>query len=43
QELNYLRAKNTYELIKTSGSESEINEQELNFQIAKKNLEDPTL
>lgn len=43
QELNYLKAKNTYELIKTSGSESEINEQELNFQIAKKNLEDTTL
>jgi multidrug efflux pump subunit AcrA (membrane-fusion protein) len=43
QELNYLRAKNTYELIKTSGSESEINEQELNFQIAKKSLEDTTL
>jgi len=43
QELNYLRAKNTYELIKTSGSESEIDEQELNFQIAKKNLEDTTL
>jgi len=43
QELNYLIAKNTYELIKTSGSESEINEQELNFQIAKKNLEDTTL
>jgi len=39
QELNYLKAKNTYELIKTSGSESEINEQELNFQIAEKNLE----
>jgi len=43
QELNYLRAKNTYELIKTSGSQSEINEQELNFQIAEKNLEDTTL
>lgn len=43
QELNYLKAKNTYELIKTSGSESEINEQELNFQIAEKNLEDATL
>ena len=43
QELNYLKAKNTYELIKTSGSESEINEQELNFQIAKKNLEDTTI
>ncbi|MBA7500322.1 putative efflux system component YknX [subsurface metagenome] len=43
QELNYLKAKNTYELIKMSGSESEINEQELNFQIAKKNLEDTTL
>lgn len=43
QELNYLRAKNTYELIKMSGSESEINEQELNFQITKKNLEDTTL
>ncbi|MEA2088199.1 MAG: efflux RND transporter periplasmic adaptor subunit [Candidatus Caldatribacteriota bacterium] len=43
QELNYLRAKNTYELIKMSGSESEINEQELNFQIAKKNLENTTL
>jgi len=43
QELDYLKAKNTYELIKTSGSESEINEQELNFQIAKKNLEDTTL
>jgi len=43
QELNYLKAKNTYELIKTSGSESEINEQELNFQIARKNLEDTTL
>jgi len=43
QEYNYLKAKNTYELIKTSGSESEINEQELNFQIAKKNLEDTTL
>ena len=43
QEYNYLKAKNTYELIKTSGSESEINEQELNFQIAKKDLEDTTL
>jgi HlyD family secretion protein len=43
QELNYLKAKNTYELIKTSGSESEINEQELNLQIAEKNLEDTTL
>lgn len=43
QELNYLKAKNIYELIKTSGSESEINEQELNFQIARKNLEDTTL
>jgi HlyD family secretion protein len=43
QELNYLRAKNTYELIRMSGSESEINEQELNFQIAEKNLEDTTL
>ena len=43
QELNYLKAKNTYELIKTSGSESEINEQELNFQITKKNLEDTTI
>jgi len=43
QEYNYLKAKNTYELIKTSGSESEIDEQELNFQIAKKNLEDTTL
>jgi len=43
QELDYLRAKNTYELTKTSGSESEINEQELNFQITKKNLEDTTL
>lgn len=43
QEYNYLKAKNTYELIKTSGSESEINEQELNFQIANKNLEDTTL
>ncbi len=43
QEYNYLKAKNTYELIKTSGSESEINEQELNFEIAKKNLEDTTL
>ena len=43
QEYDYLKAKNTYELIKTSGSVSEINEQELNFQIAKKNLEDTTL
>lgn len=43
QEYNYLKAKNTYEIIKTSGSESEINEQELNFQIANKNLEDTTL
>jgi len=43
QELNYLKAKNTYELIKTSGSESEINEEELNFQIAKNNLEDTAL
>ena len=43
QEYNYLKAKNTYELIKTSGSKSEINEQEVNFQIAKKNLEDTTL
>ena len=43
QEYNYLKAKNTYELIKTSGSESEINEQELNFQIAKKNLDDTIL
>lgn len=43
QELNYLRAKNTYELIRTSGSESEINEQELDFQIAKKSLEDTVL
>lgn len=43
QELNYLKAKNTYELIRTSGSESEINEQELNFQIVEKNLEDTVL
>jgi len=43
QELNYLKAKNTYELIKTSGSESEINEQELNLQIAEKNLEDTAI
>ncbi len=43
QELNYLKAKNIYELIKTSGSESEIKEEELNFQIAKKNLEDTSL
>ena len=43
QELNYLKAKNAYELIKTSGSESEIKEQGLDFQIAQKNLEDTTL
>jgi len=43
QEYNYLKAKNTYELIKTSGSEREIREQELNFQIAKKNLDDTIL
>jgi len=43
QEYNYLKAKNTYELIKTSGSESEIREQELNLKIAEKNLKDTTL
>jgi len=43
QELNYLKAKNTYELIKINGSESEIKEQELNLKIAEKNLKDTTL
>jgi len=43
QELNYLKAKNAYELIKINGSESEIEEQRLNFQIAQKNLEDTIL
>jgi len=43
QELNYLRAKNTYELIKINGSESEIEEQRLNLKITEKNLEDTTL
>lgn len=43
QELDYLKAKNTYELIKINGSESEIEEQRLNFQIAQKNLEDTIL
>ena len=43
QKLNYLSAKNTYDLIKINGSESEIEEQKLNLSIAKKNLEDATL
>jgi len=43
QELNYLKAKNSYELIKINGSESEIKEQELNLKIAEKNLKDTTL
>ncbi|MBU4227015.1 efflux RND transporter periplasmic adaptor subunit [bacterium] len=43
QELNYLKAKNTYELIKINGSESEVKEQELNLKIAEKNLKDTTL
>ncbi len=43
QELNYLKAKNAYELIKIDGSESEIKEQELNLKIAEKNLKDTTL
>ncbi len=43
QELNYLKAKNAYELIKINGSESEIEEQRLNFQIVQKNLEDTIL
>lgn len=43
QELNYLKAKNAYELIKINGSESEIKEQELNLKIAEKNLKDTTL
>jgi len=43
QELDYLKAKNAYELIKINGSESEIEEKRLNLNIAKKNLEDATL
>ncbi|MCK4240223.1 MAG: efflux RND transporter periplasmic adaptor subunit [Candidatus Atribacteria bacterium] len=43
QELNYLKAKNAYELIKINGSESEIKEQELNLKITEKNLKDTTL
>lgn len=43
QEYNYLKAKNTYELIKINGSESEVKEQELNLKIAEKNLKDTTL
>ena len=43
QELNYLKAKNTYALIKINGSESEIKEQELNLKIAEKNLADTTI
>jgi len=43
QELNYLSAKNTYDLSKINGSESEIEEQKLNLSIAKKNLEDTTI
>ncbi|GAJ06852.1 unnamed protein product, partial [marine sediment metagenome] len=43
QELNYLKAKNIYELTKINGSESEIEEQRLNLKIAEKNLKDTTL
>ncbi len=43
QELNYLKAKNIYELTNINGSESEIEEQRLNLEISQKNLEDTTL
>jgi len=43
QELNYLKAKNIYELTKINGSESEIEEQRLNLEISQKNLEDTIL
>ena len=43
QELNYLKAKNTYNLIKINGSGGQVEEAELNFKIAKDNLEATTL
>jgi multidrug efflux pump subunit AcrA (membrane-fusion protein) len=43
QELNYLKMKNAYELIKINGSDSGIKEAKLDFTIAEKNLEDTTL
>ncbi len=43
QQLNYLKAKNTYNLIKINGSGSQVEEAELNFKIAKDNLEATTL
>ena len=43
QELNYLKMKNAYELIKINGSDSGIEEAKLDFTIAAKNLEDTTL
>jgi multidrug efflux pump subunit AcrA (membrane-fusion protein) len=43
QQLNYLKAKNNYNLIKINGSGGEVEEAELNFEIAKDNLEATTL
>lgn len=43
QELNYLRAKSSFEAAKIKGSSTEILEQELNLKIAKENLDATTL
>lgn len=43
QELNFLKAKNAYNLIKINGSGGQVEEAELNFKIAKDNLEATTL
>jgi multidrug efflux pump subunit AcrA (membrane-fusion protein) len=43
QELNYLKIKNAYELIKINGSNSGIEETKLDLTIAAKSLEDTTL
>lgn len=43
RELNYLKIKNAYELIKINGSDSEIEETKLDLTIAAKSLEDTTL
>jgi multidrug efflux pump subunit AcrA (membrane-fusion protein) len=43
RELNYLKIKNAYELIKINGSDSEIEETKLDLTIAEKSLEDTTL
>jgi len=43
QQLNYLKAKNNYNLIKINGSGGQVEEAELNFEISKDNLEATTL